>query len=46
VRIQNKLVKITDNLAATTRPRTESFTTLRAAGNLEVLRGVSYAPGT
>jgi hypothetical protein len=42
----NKLVTITDNLAATTLPGSESFTTLRAAGNLEVLRGVSYTPGT
>ena len=42
----NKLVTITDNLAATTLPATESFNTLRAAGNLEVLRGVSYTPGT
>jgi len=42
----NKLVAITDNLAATTLPGNETFTTLRAAGNLEVLRGVSYTPGT
>ena len=42
----NKLVAITDNLAATALPAREVFTTLRAAGNLEVLRGVSYAPGT
>ena len=42
----NKLVTITDKLAATTLPAREAFTTLRAAGNLEVLRGVSYAPGT
>jgi hypothetical protein len=42
----NKLVAITDNLVATTLPARETFTTLRAAGNLEVLRGVSYAPGT
>jgi hypothetical protein len=41
----NKLVAITDNLAATTLPTTETFNTLRAAGNLEVLRGVSFAPG-
>lgn len=42
----NKLVTITDSLAATTLPGRETFTTLRAAGNLEVLRGVSYTPGT
>jgi hypothetical protein len=42
----NKLVMITDNLAATTLPATESFTTIRMAGILEVLRGVSFTPGT
>lgn len=44
----NKLVVITDSLdaAGTTPPAGESFTTLRAAGNLEVLRGVSFTPGT
>jgi hypothetical protein len=42
----NKLVAITDKLAATSLPRTETFKTLRSAGNLEVLRGVSFAPGT
>ena len=44
----NKLVVITDSLdaAGTTPPSGESFTTLRAAGNLEVLRGVSFTPGT
>jgi hypothetical protein len=41
----NKLVAITDNLNATTLPA-ESFTTIRSAGNLEVLRGVSFAPGS
>lgn len=41
----NKLVVITDNIAATTLPA-ESFTTVRSAGNLEVLRGVSFTPGT
>jgi len=40
----NKLVAITDNLAATTLPAGESFTTLRSAGNLEVLRGVAFTP--
>ena len=42
----NKLVAITDTLSATTLPASESFTTVRAAGNLEVLRGVSFTPGT
>ncbi|MGC1829243.1 MAG: hypothetical protein WA663_02415 [Candidatus Acidiferrales bacterium] len=42
----NKLVTITDNVAATSLPAGESFTTLDAAGNLEVLRGVSFTPGT
>jgi hypothetical protein len=41
----NKLVMITDNLAATSLPATESFTTVRAAGILEVIRGVSFTPG-
>jgi hypothetical protein len=41
----NKLVAITDSLNATTLPA-ESFSTLRSAGNLEVLRGVSFTPGT
>jgi hypothetical protein len=40
----NKLVAITDDLDTTTLPA-ESFTTLRTAGDLEVLRGVSFAPG-
>jgi hypothetical protein len=42
----NRLVAITDTLSATTLPDTESFTTLRTAGYGEVLRGVSWAPGT
>jgi hypothetical protein len=42
----NQLVTITDNLNATTLPGTESFTVLKAAGYGEVLRGVSWAPGT
>jgi hypothetical protein len=40
----NKLVAITDELDATSLPA-ESFTTMRSAGNLEVLRGISFAPG-
>jgi hypothetical protein len=42
----NKLVMITDNLAATNLPAGESFTTLRTARFAEVLRGVSFTPGT
>ena len=44
----NKLVAITDNLSAggPTPPSGESFTTLKSAGNGEVLRGVSFTPGT
>jgi len=42
----NNLVAITDTLSATTLPGTESFTTVRSAGNLEVLRGVSFTPGS
>jgi hypothetical protein len=44
----NKLVVITDSLDAEgpTPPTGESFTVLRSAGNLEVLRGVSFTPGT
>ena len=40
----NKLVTITDSLSATSLPTGEIFTTVRAAGNLEVLRGVSFTP--
>jgi hypothetical protein len=42
----NKLVVITDTIAATTLPRTEMFRTLRSASFGEVLRGVSFTPGT
>jgi hypothetical protein len=42
----NPLVAITDNLSATTLPANESFTTVRSAGFGEVLRGVSWTPGT
>jgi hypothetical protein len=42
----NKLVMITDNLAATSLPGGESFTTLRTARFAEVLRGVSFTPAT
>jgi hypothetical protein len=42
----NKLVAITDHLAATALPAAESFRTVRASGYGEVLRGVSFTPGT
>lgn len=44
----NKLVAITDDLSASgpTPPSGETFTTLKTAANGEVLRGVSFAPGT
>jgi hypothetical protein len=42
----NRLVVITDELAATTLPAGESFKTLRTAKVREVLRGVSFTPGT
>jgi hypothetical protein len=40
----NKLVTITDKLAATSLPAGEKFTTIRTAGFAEVLRGVSFTP--
>jgi hypothetical protein len=42
----NKLVSITDNLNETTLPPTESFSPVDNAGYAEVLRGVSFTPGT
>jgi hypothetical protein len=42
----NKLVVITDNLKSTTLPVHEQFVTLRSAGFGEVLRGISFTPGT
>jgi hypothetical protein len=44
----NQLVVITDSLSAAgpNPPAGESFTTLRSAGFGEVLRGVSFTPGT
>jgi hypothetical protein len=42
----NMLVSITDNIAATTLPAGESFSAIYAAGYAEVLRGVSFTPGT
>jgi uncharacterized protein (TIGR03437 family) len=42
----NKLVSITDTLAATTAPASETFTTLRTANAGEVLRGIALAPSS
>jgi hypothetical protein len=42
----NQLVVITDRLAATSRPSDERFTTIQRALFGEVLRGVSFTPGT
>ena len=42
----NKLVVITDTIDTTTLPTTEMFSTVRSAGFGEVLRGVSFTPGT
>jgi hypothetical protein len=42
----NKLVTITDQLAATSLPTSERFATVRSAGFGEALRGVSFTPGT
>jgi hypothetical protein len=42
----NKLVMITDKIAATTLPAHETFNTARTAGFGEALRGVSFTPGT
>jgi hypothetical protein len=42
----NKVVAITDRLGAQTLPAGESFRTVEAARSGEVLRGVSFTPGT
>ena len=42
----NKLVAITDQPGATAPGAGESFATIRTAGYGEVLRGVSFTPGT
>src|SRR5216683_1870857 len=42
----NQLVMITDHLAATSASAGESFATIRTARFGEVLRGVSFTPGT
>lgn len=42
----NKLVSITDNLAATSLPASESFSVVVPPANGVVVRGVSFTPGT
>jgi hypothetical protein len=42
----NKLVAVTDDLSATSLPGSETFAPVDAAGAGEVLRGVSFTPGT
>jgi hypothetical protein len=42
----NRLVAITDDLAATSLPAGERFKTAKTARFAEVLRGVSFTPGT
>jgi len=41
----NQLVSITDNLAATSLPPSESFTVVETAAYGDALRGVAYVPG-
>ncbi len=42
----NKLVEVTDRLSDSTLPASKSFATLRTASFGEVLRGVSFTPGS
>ncbi|MBO0838507.1 MAG: hypothetical protein J2P28_23745, partial [Actinobacteria bacterium] len=42
----NKLVAITDPLTATSPAASEAFATVRSVGAGQVLRGVSFTPGT
>ena len=42
----NKLVEVTDPLSATAPVAGESFRLVRAAGFGQVLRGVSFTPGS
>ena len=42
----NKLYMITDDLNAVTLPNNESFTAIDSAGYGQVIRGVSFTPGT
>jgi hypothetical protein len=42
----NSLVSVTDNLAATTLPTAESFSTVVGPTWGQVVRGVSFTPGT
>jgi len=41
----NKLVSVTDSVAATTQPSGERYTTLETAATGDVLRGVTLTPG-
>lgn len=42
----NKLVVISDTIATTMLPASETFSTVQTAGFGEVLRGVSFTPET
>ena len=42
----NQVVTVTDQLDAASAPAGEAFRTIRSAGFAEVLRGVSFTPGT
>jgi hypothetical protein len=42
----NQLVAINDIVSATTLPTSETFVTIKTAASGEVLRGVSFTPGT
>jgi hypothetical protein len=42
----NRLVAVTDSLSATAPPPGEMFRTVHTAGSQQVLRGVSWTPGT
>ncbi len=42
----NKLVEVTDPVNATTQPARARFDTVRTARSSEVLRGISFTPGT
>ena len=42
----NKMVSVTDNLGATSLPAAESFVTVVPAAYDQVVRGVSFTPGT
>jgi hypothetical protein len=42
----NRLVSVTDKLSATSLPSADKFTTVVAPKNAQVVRGVSFTPGT